>query len=193
MRSYMRRTLAALSMLWSFAWSQGLQQSIQHSLFADEKARNVGDIITILIIEESRATNDAKSSASRESDISIAGSGKIGTKPLPEGSVTIGTGNTFNGEGSTSSRGSVRARISARVDSVMANGNLYISGVRTISVNGEDQTIKIFGTVRPSDIRPDNTVYSFHIADAAVVFEGSGMIDRAQGPGWLTKLFHWLF
>jgi flagellar L-ring protein precursor FlgH len=169
------------------------QESIHRSLFADEKARRVGDIITILVVESSSATNDAKLSATRESDISIAASGTVNGKALPGGSVAIGTGNKFSGEGATATRGSIRARISARVDSVMNNGNLFISGVKTISINGEDQIIKIIGVVRPSDIQADNTVNSYNIADATVVFEGSGMIDRAQGPGWLTKLFHWLF
>jgi flagellar L-ring protein precursor FlgH len=185
-------TVFCLTLIGSWSSVQG-QESVHRSLFADEKARRVGDIITILILESSSAANDAKSSAIRESDISLSGSGTVNGKALPGGSVSIGTGNKFSGEGATSSRGSVRARISARVDSVTSNGNLFISGVKTITINGEDQIIKIFGLVRPSDIQADNTVNSYNIADATVVFEGSGMIDRAQGPGWLTKLFHWLF
>jgi flagellar L-ring protein precursor FlgH len=189
-----KQTVVALALAFISPWSslRG-QESIHRSLFADEKARRVGDIITIIIQESSSAANDAKSSAIRESDISLSGSGSVNGKALPGGSVSIGTGNKFSGEGATSSRGSVRARISARVDSVASNGNLFISGVKTITINGEDQIIKIFGLVRPSDIQADNTVNSSNIADATVVFEGSGMIDRAQGPGWLTKLFHWLF
>jgi flagellar L-ring protein precursor FlgH len=189
-----KHAIVALSLTSIGPWStlQG-QEGIHRSLFADEKARRVGDIITILILESSSATNDAKSSATRESDVSLAASGTVNSKALPGGSVSIGTGNKFSGEGATSTRGSIRARISARVDSVTSNGNLLISGVKTISINGEDQIIKIIGVVRPSDIQADNTVNSYNIADATVVFEGSGMIDRAQGPGWLTKLFHWLF
>jgi flagellar L-ring protein precursor FlgH len=59
-------------------------------------------------------------------------------------------------------------------------------------VNGEEQTIKLSGIVRPSDVLADNSVYSFNISDAIIVFEGSGIVSRAQGPGWLTKLLHWL-
>jgi len=47
--------------------------------------------------------------------------------------------------------------------------------------------------VRTSDISSANTVYSYNISDAEIVFEGSGMIDRNTSPGWLTKIFHWLF
>ena len=77
--------------------------------------------------------------------------------------------------------------------SVLANGNMRITGNRKISINGEEQTILIHGIVRASDITADNTVLSYNISDAEIVIEGSGLIDNAQKPGWLTKLFHWLF
>jgi flagellar L-ring protein precursor FlgH len=105
----------------------------------------------------------------------------------------IGTGNSFKGEGSTSNTGSLRAKISVRVDSVLANGNLVINGKRTIIVNGEEQVITLSGIVRPSDIQADNSVYSYNISDARIAFEGSGIVSHAQGPGWITKLLHWLF
>lgn len=174
-------------------FAQDMRNNISRSLFADEKATRIGDVITILVVEASSASNNAKTSTSRESDISLTGSGKVGTKPLPDAGLNIGTGNKFNGEGSTTSQGSVRAKITARIDSVLTNGNLLINGSRTISVNGENQVIKISGIVRPSDVQFDNSVYSYNIADATIVFEGNGMIDSAQGPGWITKLFHWLF
>ena len=91
------------------------------------------------------------------------------------------------------SQGSVRASISARVDSLLPNGNMWINGSRLISINGEDQIIRISGIIRPSDVQSDNSVYSSSISDAKIIFEGNGMIDRSQSPGWLTRIFHWLF
>ena len=87
----------------------------------------------------------------------------------------------------------MQAVISARVVKVDEYGNLEISGSRLISVNGQDQVIKISGVIRPSDIQPDNTISSEYISDAKIIFEGKGSIDQSQSPGWLTKLFHWLF
>jgi len=176
-----------------WAKSQDLRDNVSRSLFADQKANRVGDAVTILVVEESRASNDSKSSSSRESALSLAASGKVGSTSLPEVGLNLGTGNSFKGAGATQTLGSVSAKISARVDSLLPNGNLCVSGTRTISINGEDQIIKISGIVRPSDIQPDNSVYSYSISDASILFEGSGMIDRSQSPGWLTRLFHWLF
>lgn len=170
---------------------QNLRENVGRSLFSDQKANRSGDAVTILVVEVSSASNDAKTSSSRQSSLSLTGSMKT-SAPGTDLAAGVGTGNDFKGEGSTATNGSIRAKISARVDSVLANGNLMVSGNRTITVNGEEQTIKISGVIRPSDIQADNSVYSYNISDAVIVFEGSGIVSRAQGPGWLTKLFHWL-
>lgn len=175
------------------ALAQGLRDNVARSLFADQKAQRLGDAVTILVIETSSASNDAKTTSSRESGLSLDASGKLGSTSLPSVSLSGGTGNSFKGEGGTSTQGSVRAKLSARVDSVLANGNLYIVGSRTIVINGEEQLIRIAGVVRPSDIQSDNSVYSFNISDATIMFQGSGIVSRAQEPGWLTKVFHWIF
>ncbi len=153
----------------------------------------MGDAVTIYIMESSSASNDARTNAARSSDISLSGSGQLNGSTLPGGTLGLGTQSTFKGEGSTVSNGNVRAQISARVDSVLPNGTLHVQGSRSIVINGEEQLIRISGIVRPSDIQPDNSVYSYNISDASIVFEGSGLVSRAQGPGLFTRLFHWLF
>ncbi len=179
--------------LGAVAQSQDMRANAARSLFADQKATRVGDAITILVVETSTASNDAKTTSSRESNISFNASGQTGTSNLPQVGLGVGTGNSFKGEGGTSTNGNIRAKLSAKIDSVFANGNLWINGTRTITVNGEEQTIRISGLVRPSDIASDNSVYSYSIADARISFEGNGIVSRAQGPGWITKLLHWLF
>jgi flagellar L-ring protein precursor FlgH len=174
------------------AHAQDLRENVGRSLFSDQKANRPGDAVTVLVIEESSASNDAKTTSSRESNISFSGSMKTSSSPGTELGGGLGLGNHFAGQGATATRGSVKAKISARVDSVLPNGNLMINGNRTITVNGEEQVIRLSGIVRPSDIQADNSVYSFNVSDAVIVFEGNGIVSRAQGPGWLTKLLHWL-
>ncbi|HTY01238.1 MAG TPA: flagellar basal body L-ring protein FlgH [Bacteroidota bacterium] len=176
------------------ACGQDMRENAARSLFADQKASRIGDAVTILVVETSTASNDASTTSSRQSNITFSGSGQTGSSSsLPQVGLGIGTTNDFKGSGATSTNGNIRAKLSARIDSVFANGNLWINGTRTIIVNGEEQTIKISGLVRPSDIAYDNSVYSFNIADARISFEGNGIVSRAQGPGWITKLLHWLF
>ena len=173
--------------------AQNMSNNARNSLFSDFKAINIGDAITILVVEESLARNQAETSAGRESDISLGASGAFDNQKLPTGNFGINSGNDFQGRGSTESSGMVRTKISALIDSVYSNGNLRIEGKRKIIINGEEQIIKIRGIVRPSDVQADNSVLSYNISEAEIIFEGSGMIERSQEPGWLTKVFHWLF
>jgi flagellar L-ring protein FlgH len=173
--------------------SQDLRENLARSLFSDQKANHVGDAVTILIFESSSASNSAQSSTSRESALGLSGSAQTSATPSPNTALNLGTTNTFKGQGATQSNGSLQAKISAKVDSLLPNGNMYISGSRLITINGEDQLISIAGIIRLSDVQGDNSVYSYNISDARIVFQGNGMIDRAQSPGWFTKLFHWLF
>jgi len=174
------------------ASAQDMRENVGRSLFSDQKANRVGDAVMIYVVETSSASNDASTATSRESNLGLTGSGNT-SSPLPGVSANLGTTNTFKGSGSTAANGSISAKISARVDSVLANGNLYIRGSRTIVINGEEQIIRISGIVRPSDIQQDNSVFSYNISDAMISFQGNGIVSRAQEPGWLTKFFHWIF
>ncbi len=189
----MKRTILILLVISGVLAAQDFKKYKQFSLFTDEKAAKVGDILTILVQESSRALNNAKTSAGRNSDLGLSFSGSMGDTKLPTVDGKVGTTNDFGGKGSTESNGLVSTRISAVVDTIYANGNLHIVGKKKITINGEEQIIKISGVVKPTDIMGNNTVASYNIADAEITIEGSGMIDRMQSPGWLTKLFHWLF
>ena len=177
------------------AFSQDMRENLSRSLFSDQKANHIGDAVTILVVETSSASNTAQTTASRVSNLSLAGTANLSanSNTVPGVGATLGTQNSFSGQGGTSSAGSVQAQVSATVDSVLPNGNLFVVGNRTITINGEEQIIKISGVVRPSDIQPDNSVYSYNISDATIIFKGNGIVSRAQEPGWLTKFFHWIF
>lgn len=188
-------TLTAALVAIAFAGTSYAQvmQNPSRSLFSDYKASRVGDAVTVIVTEVSSASKDASTNTSRASNVGLTGSASVGSATGPSGSASLGTTNDFKGSGSTSEKGSVQATVSAQVIKVDQYGNLVIKGSRDISINGQDQIIKISGIVRPSDILPDNTVYSSQISDAKIVFEGSGSINSVQGPSWITSLFHWLF
>jgi flagellar L-ring protein precursor FlgH len=173
--------------------AQDMRQNSFKSLFSDQKANRIGDAITILVMESSEAANNAQTSAGRSSEIGFGASGSLDETNLPSAAFDLGSSNDFSGSGSTKSTGMVKTRITATIDSVLENGNLFIRGSRLISINGEEQKIFLTGVVRVSDIASDNTVKSYNISDAEIVLEGNGMLDRMQEPGWITKLFHWLF
>jgi flagellar L-ring protein precursor FlgH len=176
------------------AEGQDLRDNSRRSLFSDQKASRIGETVTILVVETTVASNDASTSAARNDDINFGATANTGSATGSTNvGVTVGSGSNFRGQGSTSTKGSVRAKITANVDSVLANGNLVINGSRRIVINQEEQTIKISGVVRPSDIQADNSVYSYNISDATILMEGNGLVEKVQGPGLITKFLHFLF
>lgn len=189
----MKRLMSILWFITTMIYAQNMRQNSLYSLFSDNKAFQVGDAITIIVLESSQASNNAETSTGRNSSLGANLSGGIDKTSLPKTDINLGTDNSFTGSGSTKTTGVVKTKISAIVDSVYENGNMRIRGSRKIVINGEEQLIRITGIVRPSDISSDNSVYSYNISDAEITFEGSGLIDSSQKPGILTRLFHWLF
>ncbi len=172
---------------------QDLRTNVGRSLFADQKANRVGETVTVLVVEVAQASNDATTNTSRSSDLSFNGSLSTPGAAASGAAAGVQTGNGFKGEGATTNRGVMKAKISAHVDSVYGNGNMFISGSRNIVINGDEQIMKVTGIVRPSDIQADNSIYSFNISDAVISYSGKGLINDSQSPGWLTKFLHWIF
>jgi len=171
--------------------ADSLWSSSSGSLFADNKARRAGDILTILIEEQTRSSAQASTKTDKSEDASFG----PGFGPIFKAIRGFGlSGNaSLNATGQTSRNGSLSGRITVTVKSVDPNGNLIIEGVREMTLNAEKQRILFRGLVRPADVQPDNTVLSAFIADATIVFEGKGVIGDKQRPGLITRIFRFLF
>ncbi len=169
-----------------------------NALFADKKARYVNDVLTIIIEESSEGANNAKTDTNKESTLAAGFTGIFqGANPtntiLSPVSVGGSLSNKLQGEGKTKRDSNLKARITARVMSVLENGNLLVEGRRQLSVNAEDQYIIITGVVRPEDITTENTISSQYIADARIVYGGRGVVNDKQRPGWGTRLLDWVW
>ena len=175
-------------------------------LFLDTKARNIGDIVTIQIVESSKATNKANTTTGRDSSLSAGIDSLFGIEnwwqdrvlprlgtdmpkvnPFGVASVKGSMASDFKGDGTTSRSGDLTAFITCRVTEVLPNGNLRIVGTREILVNHENQVIVLSGVIRPRDINDQNVIASRFIADAKIAYSGSGIIDDRQRPGWLAN------
>lgn len=184
----------ALIALWiaSGAASAGSLWNGADSLFTDRKARRVGDLVTMIIVERAQATQSATTETGKDGSVQIGPISLAEIVPvIPP--VSASGGDSLRSQGSTTRGGSLNARMTAQVVEVLPNGNLVIEGRQTIIVNGEEQIIVVSGQVRPQDIAPDNTVLSTFVADATIAYYGSGPIGDKQQPGLLTRLFNWLF
>lgn len=165
-------------------------------LFADTRARRVGDIVMVKIVENNTAKNKADTTADKKTTNSYGidaffGRQSIGggSTKIPVGGVAFGTtsesGTTSTGE--TKREGAITGTIAARVLRVMPGGLLEIEGVRETRVNNETQYIVITGLIRPMDIEPDNSIMSNRISDAKIAYYGQGVLSEKQKPGWFTR------
>lgn len=166
-------------------------------MFINQKARRIGDIVTIKIVETASATNQASTNTDRKNDMSIGLSNFFGLENRytptssffnPFSSLTSGYDSEFEGAGATKRSGALEAFITARIVRQLPNGNMIIEGNREVRVNNENQIITLTGMVRPRDISSDNIILSTYIADARISYSGSGIVNDRQKPGWLARI-----
>lgn len=164
------------------------------SLFTDIKANRVGDILTVLVFEDSRASQKTESKTEKSTESSVGGGPGIGTlRFIPMFSADGKNETSFDGKGESSRNGTLRAKMSVTVVGVKDNGDLTIEGSRTIGLSGDRETMMLTGVVRQKDISPDNTIDSYLIADASISYSGKGDINTGSRPGFFTRVLNWIF
>ncbi len=175
-------------------------ETSMNTLFQDFRARNVGDILTVLVSESTSAIEGATTVTARETNMDADISSLLG---LP---LNLGMKNflmqkkafspnakgdylsEFDGDGETTRSGSFKTTIAVRVVEVLPNGNLVIEGKKEARLNNETKYIVLSGLVRPIDISTDNTVLSSKISDSRLEYSGSGVISDKQRPGWAARI-----
>jgi flagellar L-ring protein precursor FlgH len=173
-------------------WTPGAKY---YDMFSDHKARRVGDLIMIQIVENASADKEASTDASRNSstDNSVTSflglpmdqSSIFGYKIKPE--VQTNGSSTFKGDGKTTRKGTLSAVVSARIMRVLPSGNFAVKGKKQIRVNDEEQYITVSGIIRPEDIMGNNSVMSANVADLKVDYYGSGILGDQQNKGFLAR------
>lgn len=164
------------------------------NLLNDFKARRVGDLVFVDVVEENTA--NVTSSAKRNRDQGNLGGLTTAVEALPvPGAATAGNvigalgTRKFEGSGTTQRNSNVSARITARVIEVLSNGDLRIQALKLVKINNETEHLAITGIVRPNDIAGDNSIESIFVGDLKIEFNGKGIASADNRPGWLFRLF----
>lgn len=158
----------------------------QNSLYQDYRARQVGDIITIVLAEDisgqSNTTANTKSNSSGKASGEVTGSI---TKFLPVFGADASLDYNTSDDISNVQNQLLKGTFTARVDTIEKNGDLYIIGSRSTEINGEIHTLYLSGYVRPEDVSTDNSVLSYRIADAHIKYMKKGKVRHR--PGFIRK------
>ena len=168
-------------------------------LISNKTARRVGDIVTILIAENTDVANDESTGLNRATNLNY----KLNVFDLKPNAFSIlprvdaDSTDGFTGSASYNKSGSFNARIAAVVMDTLPNGNLVIAGRREIHVDNETKLIEFTGIVRRYDILQDNTVQSELVANAEVTYRGHGPLTRSTNRygigGWFHRLWAWVW
>jgi flagellar L-ring protein precursor FlgH len=163
-------------------------------LFADLKARHVGDLLTIKLTESTNATKNAVTKTSKTTSLTNTGPQVFGHSPTVNGvpilDASLSGKGSFDGEGSSTQSNSLAGSLTVTVIDVQPNGNLLVQGEKSLKLNQGDEYVRIAGLVRPADIGTDNTVTSDKIADARISYSGKGAVSSSNRMGWLARFFN---
>lgn len=166
-------------------------------LYTDDVARSIGDLLTILISEDSKVDNKAKRDLKKETDKSTSFDGELGITTdnhnilprIPGFSMNAESTNELKSKADFKDERKFIDRITVVVVDILPNRNLVVMGTRNRNIAGDVQIIEVSGIVRPSDIQFDNTVKSEQVADFRIVTKNKGISAPYTQPGWLGRIF----
>jgi flagellar L-ring protein FlgH len=173
------------------------QSGQQIELFADLKARRVGDVLTIRLTEVTNASKSAVTKTTKTTSVNNTGPTLFGRTPTAAGvplfTTTLSGADSFDGEGSSTQGNTLAGSLTVTVMEVQPNGNLVVQGDKTLKLNQGDEFVHVSGVVRIADIQVDNTVTSDRVSDAHISYSGKGVINSANQMGWLARFFNSVF
>ena len=176
--------LAAIVMVSAPVLADNLySESTYRSLASDKRAHLPGDVLTVLIYENSSASTSADTALQRSNQVGVQGGVDQRTH-----AANIGVDNTFDGGGTVQRRGKLLAQITVTVTKVAENGDLWVHGDQVLEINSDKQQIRVDGRVCQLDISENNTVLSSRLADAKISYLGDGDLAARQRPGLWSRL-----
>lgn len=173
------------------AMAQSLYPVDTPSMFEDRKAKRIGDLVTVIIVERATARQNASTVTGKDSELSVGPGMGVLADLIPL--LRLSGGDAFTSDGATTRGGSLTANVTTKVVEVYPNDTMRVEGRQKIMINGEEQEIVLSGVIRSRDVAPDNTILSNFVADAEIAFLGTGIVADKNNPGILTRLFNWLF
>jgi flagellar L-ring protein precursor FlgH len=164
------------------------------SLYADVKARRVGDIIEVVLSENTTAKKKANSNTKKENSATLSPITGLNGANVTIGGNSLSFGldqdSEFKGAGTSDQSNSLSGSISVSVVKVLGNGNLIVRGEKWMTINNGDEFIRLNGIIRPQDISAKNQVNSIKVANARIQYSGTGAFADSQKAGWLARFFN---
>ncbi|MHB9880241.1 flagellar basal body L-ring protein FlgH [Pacificimonas sp. ICDLI1SI03] len=164
------------------------QASSYQALATGQRASQIGDILTIRLVERTRASKSQSASGGRSSTTGVTLPGVL-PSGVPNDFFEGGSDIDFTGDGAADQQNQLSGDITVTVADVLPNGVLAVRGEKRVRLNRGDEFIRFSGLVRPVDITLDNNVLSTRVADARISYAGTGQVAAPSRQGWLQRFF----
>lgn len=174
------------------------QSTTSNALFEDQKAKRIGDILTINLVESTNATKNSTTTTSKSTDTNIVNAQLFGVPVTLNGnellSGSLNGEQGFSGEGGATQSNRLEGSVTVTVIDQKPNGNLVVQGEKWLTLNQGQEFVRVSGIVRPIDILADNSISSEKIANARIEYAGKGALADANQMSWLARFFNspWL-
>ncbi len=180
------------------------QTGYETAWFEDIRARRVGDMLTVKLVEKTTADKKAKTSVDKSNTTIMQNPTVFGTTveydtpsfiPLATNdnnnlAFDLQSSTEFEGDSDSEQSNNLKGDITVTVVEVLANGYLMVRGEKRIGINQGNEYIRLAGIVRPVDIDSTNTVLSTRLADPTMVYVGDGALAQSNAMGWLAEFFN---
>ena len=156
-------------------------------MFEDRRARHIGDMLTIAIVEKTAAVKAGASSGNKSGTASFGMPGATAVRQIFGPSVSTDASHKFSDADNQSASNTFTGTITVTVTEVLPNGNLIVAGEKQVAMNKGVEFIRFSGMVRPDSIGAGNTVSSSQVADARVEYRTNSQIDRAEMTAMVSR------
>jgi flagellar L-ring protein precursor FlgH len=170
------------------------QPGREQALFENPVAHHIGDIVTIVLAEQTDAQKSAVTTTTKNTSDSLPGMTLLGKPVTVHGTQilnnSINDASKFDGEGTSKQSNSLTGFVTVTVEKVLPNGNLFVKGEKWIGINQGKEYLRMSGVIRPIDLAADNSVPSSKVANAHITYSGRGALADANAQGWLARFFN---
>lgn len=176
--------ISLLCICCTYSWAVSMFDAYTYRpLISDRKASQPGDILTVLVMENSIGQSSADLASAKKIETAL----KVGYN-RDEHEVNFGLSGRGKAAAKTNRNGKIKASLTVQIKTVLPNNTYLVEGVQSIRINGERQTILLSGVVRQEDITQQNTILSTRISNAQITYDGHGTVSDAQDHNYIYKV-----
>jgi flagellar L-ring protein precursor FlgH len=161
-------------------------------LVTGTRARALGDMVTIILTENTTTTKSTQGRTSREGSVRITPPASGPLDFLNPEALKAAAEGSFSGEGNAAQRSRLNGAVAVTIAAIYPNGTAEVVGEKQMMFSQGDEWVQFAGRIRLIDIDSDNRLASSLVANARIIYSGKGAVQQASRPGWLSRFFNFI-